>query len=77
MPPSHPEHVGLRALVGGFLRDEGDRVVERVLEQARTEARVRGDAARNYHRGVDVRRMLEEFTVSGPQRPRQESVVHC
>lgn len=64
--PTHPEHVGFGSLVAGFLRYEGDGVVESVLEQAGTEAGACRDAARNDHTGVQIRWMLEEFTVTGP-----------
>lgn len=73
---THPEHTGFRSLVTGFLRYESDRVVESVLEHARTEACACRDAARNYHTGVEIWRMLEEFTVAGPDGPRQESMIH-
>ena len=73
---THPEHVGFRPLVAGFLPYEGDGVVERVLEHTWAEAHARGDAARNYHAAVEIRWMLEEFTVTGPDGPRQESVIH-
>lgn len=73
---THPEHVGFGSLVAGFLRYEGDGVVESVLEQTWAEARARGDAARNDHTGVEIRWVLEEFTVPGPDGARQESLIH-
>lgn len=73
---AHPEHVGFGRLVAALLRYEGDCVIESVLEQARPEARARRDAARHHHAAVEICWMLEEFTVSGPHGPRQETVVH-
>lgn len=73
---THPEHVGCGRLVAALLRDEGDGVIESVLEQARTKARACRDAARHHHAAVEICWMLEEFTVSGPHGPRQETVVH-
>lgn len=73
---THPEHIGSSSFVARFLRYEGDSVVESVLEHTWTKARACRDAARNHHTGVDVRWMLEEFTVSGPYWPREESVIH-
>lgn len=76
MCTTDPEHVGFGSLVAGFLRYESDGVVESVLEHAWTEARARGDAARDDHTGVKIRWMLEEFTVTGPDGPRGEGVIH-
>lgn len=73
---THPEHVGFRSLVAGFLRYEGDSIVESVLEHTWTKARACRDAARNDHASVKIHWMLEEFTVTGPDGPRQESVIH-
>lgn len=73
---THPEHVTLRPPVAGFLGDEGDGVVEGVLERARTEAGARGDAARNEHAGAQIRWMLQESVVTCPEGARQESVIH-
>lgn len=69
---THPEHVGFGGLVAALLRDEGDGVIESVLEHARTKARACGDAARHNHARVEICRMLEEFTVPRPHGPRQE-----
>lgn len=73
---THPEHVRFRFLVAGFLRYEGDGVVESVVEHTWTKARACRDAARNDHTGVQIRWMLGEFAVTGPDGPRQESVIH-
>lgn len=73
---THPEHVGLRSFVAGFLRYEGDSVVESVLEHTGTKAGACRDAARNDHTGVQIRWRLQEFTVTGPDGPRQEGVIH-
>lgn len=73
---THPKDVRFRLLVAGFLRYEGDGVVESVLEDTGAKARARRDAARNDHAGVEIRRMLEEFAVTGPHGPRQERLIH-
>lgn len=73
---THPKYIRFRFLVAGFLRYEGDGVVESVLEHAGTKARACRDAARNDHAGVQIRWMLEEFAVTGPHGPRQEGVIH-
>lgn len=73
---TYPEYIRFNSLVARFLRYEGDGVVESVLEHTWTKARACRDAARNYNTGVDIHWMLEEFTVTGPDGPRQERVIH-
>lgn len=73
---THPEHVTLSSAVAGFLGDEGDGVVESVLERTRTEAGACGDAARHHYAGAHIRWMLQEFAVTCPEGTRQESVIH-
>lgn len=73
---THPENVTLGSPVAGFLGDEGDGVVESVLERTRTEACACGDAARNDDAGAQICWMLQEFVVTWPEGPRHECVIH-
>lgn len=75
-PLTHPEHVGLRCLVTAFLGDKGDGLVESVLKHAGTKARSCRNAARNHHTCVQIRWMLQKFTITGPDGPSRESVIH-
>lgn len=73
---THPEHVTFCSPVAGFLGNEGDGVVEGVLERTRTEASARGDAARNHDSGAQIGWMLQEFAVTCPEGARQERRIH-